>query len=62
MPGLWTSATEGAKFWLQMLTEIRNGGVQDVLITCVDGLKRFREAIQCSTQINAPGLAPRHDV
>lgn len=44
--GLWTSATEGAKFWLQILTEIRNRGVNDVLIVCVDGLKGFPEAIQ----------------
>lgn len=44
--GLWTSANEGAKFWLQILTEIRNRGVHDVLIACVDGLKGFPEAIQ----------------
>jgi putative transposase len=43
--GLWTNATEGAKFWLQILTEIRNRGVQDILIACVDGLKGFPEAI-----------------
>lgn len=44
--GLWTSATEGAKLWMQILTEIRNRGVQDILIACVDGLKGFPEAIQ----------------
>jgi putative transposase len=44
--GLWSSATEGAKFWLQILTEIRNRGVNDILIACVDGLKGFPEAIQ----------------
>jgi putative transposase len=43
--GLWTSATEGAKLWLQILTEIRNRGVADILIACVDGLKGFPEAI-----------------
>src|SRR5437763_5914501 len=43
--GLWTSATEGAKFWLQILTELRNRGVQDILVACVDGLKGFPEAI-----------------
>ena len=43
--GLWTSATEGAKFWLQILTEIRNRGVQDILIACVDGLRGFPDAI-----------------
>jgi putative transposase len=44
--GLWTSASEGAKFWLQILTEIRNRGVNEILIACVDGLKGFPEAIQ----------------
>lgn len=44
--GLWTSAAEGAKFWLQILTEIKNRGVQDIMIACVDGLKGFPEAIQ----------------
>jgi putative transposase len=40
--GLWTSANEGAKFWLQVLTEIKNRGVQDVFIACIDGLRGFR--------------------
>jgi putative transposase len=44
--GLWTSGNEGAKFWLQVLTEIRNRGVKDVFIACVDGLKGFPEAIE----------------
>lgn len=44
--GLWTSANEGAKFWLNVLTEIRNRGVQDIFIACVDGLKGFPEAIE----------------
>ena len=44
--GLWTSGNEGAKFWLQVLTEIRNRGVQDVFIACVDGLKGVPEAIE----------------
>lgn len=44
--GLWTSANEGAKFWLQVLTEIRNRGVKDVFIACVDGLKGFPDAIE----------------
>jgi putative transposase len=43
--GLWTSATEGAKLWLQILTELRNRGVQDILVACVDGLKGFPDAI-----------------
>ncbi len=44
--GLWTSAHEGAKFWLQVLTELRNRGVNDVFIASVDGLKGFPEAIE----------------
>lgn len=44
--GLWTSATEGAKFWLQVLTEVKNRGVKDVFIACVDGLKGFPQAIE----------------
>ncbi|WP_368564123.1 IS256 family transposase [Pseudoxanthomonas sp. UTMC 1351] len=43
--GLWISQHEGAKFWLQVLTEIKNRGVQDIHIACVDGLKGFPEAI-----------------
>lgn len=44
--GLWSSETEGAKFWLSVLTELQNRGVCDVLIACVDGLKGFPEAIE----------------
>src|SRR3954453_253547 len=44
--GLWTSANEGAKFWLQVLTDLRNRGVQDIYVACVDGLKGFPEAIE----------------
>lgn len=44
--GLWTSANEGAKFWLQVLTELKNRGVKDILIACVDGLKGFPQAIE----------------
>lgn len=40
------SAHEGAKFWLQVMTEMKNRGVQDVFIACVDGLKGFPEAIE----------------
>lgn len=43
--GLWISETEGAKFWLNVLTELQARGVQDILIACVDGLKGFPEAI-----------------
>ncbi len=44
--GLWLAQTEGAKFWLQVVTELRNRGVQDILIACVDGLKGFPDAIE----------------
>lgn len=43
--GLWIEQTEGARFWLRVLNERRNRGVQDVLIAVVDGLKGFPEAI-----------------
>jgi len=43
--GLWVSTTEGAKFWLMVLSELRNRGLKDILITCVDGLKGFPETI-----------------
>ena len=44
--GLWTGSTEGAKFWLGVLTELRNRGVKDVLIACIDGLKGFPQAVE----------------
>jgi len=44
--GLWLAQSEGAKFWLQVVTELRNRGVQDIFIACVDGLKGFPEAIE----------------
>ena len=44
--GMWLSENEGAKFWLSVLTELQNRGVQDILIACVDGLKGFPDAIQ----------------
>jgi len=44
--GLWTSSSEGAKFWLSILTELRHRGVKDIFIACVDGLKGFPQAIE----------------
>jgi len=44
--GMWLSENEGAKFWLSVLTELQNRGVEDILIACIDGLKGFPEAIQ----------------
>jgi transposase-like protein len=46
--GLWWQDTEGAKFWLAVLNDLRRRGVQDVLIACVDGLKGFPEAIEAA--------------
>ena len=42
---MWLSESEGAKFWLGVLTELQNRGVQDISIACVDGLKGFPDAI-----------------
>lgn len=44
--GLWIAQTEGAKFWLQVVTELKNRGITDIFIACVDGLKGFPEAIE----------------
>ena len=43
--GIWISETEGAKFWLSVLTELQNRGVEQILIACVDGLTGFPDAI-----------------
>lgn len=44
--GIWIAKTEGAKFWLKVVTELKNRGVNDIFIACVDGLKGFPEAIE----------------
>jgi putative transposase len=44
--GIWFQETEGAKFWMQILSELKQRGVNDILICCVDGLKGFPEAIE----------------
>ena len=44
--GLWLSVNEGSKFWLSILTELKNRGLEDILIVCIDGLKGFPEAIE----------------
>ena len=44
--GMWFQETEGAKFWMQVISELKQRGVQDILICCVDGLKGFPEAIE----------------
>jgi putative transposase len=44
--GLWIDESDGSNFWLGVLTELQNRGIEDILITCVDGLKGFPEAIE----------------
>ena len=44
--GMWISQNEGAKFWLNVLTELKNRGLEDIIIACVDGLTGFPEAIE----------------
>jgi putative transposase len=44
--GMWFQETEGAKFWMQVLTDLKQRGVQDILIACVDGLTGFPDAIE----------------
>ena len=44
--GLWIAQTEGAKFWLNVLTELKNRGLKDIFIACVDGLTGFPDAIE----------------
>jgi hypothetical protein len=44
--GMWVANSEGAKFWLHVLTELKNRGVRDIFIGCVDGLKGFPEAME----------------
>ena len=44
--GMWFQETEGAKFWMQVLTDLKQRGVRDILIACVDGLAGFPEAIE----------------
>jgi putative transposase len=44
--GLWISPTEGAKFWMGVISELRNRGLSDIFIACVDGLKGLPEALE----------------
>jgi transposase-like protein len=45
--GLWIAENEGAKFWMSVLTELKNRGLKDILIACMDGLTGFPEAVRC---------------
>jgi len=44
--GIWASDNEGAKFWMQIVTELKSRGIQDIFIACVDGLNGLPEAIE----------------
>lgn len=44
--GLWLANTEGAKFWMSVLTDIKNRGTEDILIACMDGLTGFSDAVK----------------
>jgi len=46
--GLYWGAAEGAKFWLSVLTEIKNRGLKDIFILCADGLKGLPEAVEAT--------------
>ena len=46
--GLWLAESEGAKFWLQVLTDLKNRGLNDIFVACVDGLAGFPEAIRAA--------------
>lgn len=46
--GLWLSQTEGAKFWLSCLTDLKNRGLRDIFVACIDGLSGFAEAIHAA--------------
>ena len=60
LPGLWMSENEGAKFWLNVLTELQNRGVSDIFIACVDGLKGFPDAITAVYPKTQPQLCIVH--
>jgi transposase-like protein len=55
--GLWIADNEGAKFWLSVMNELKNRGVQDVLIAVVDGLNGFPEAITAAFPESKPDCA-----
>jgi putative transposase len=46
--GLWVASSEGSKFWLSILTELKNRGVEDILFVCADGLTGFGKAIEAA--------------
>ena len=46
--GLWLAESEGAKFWLSCLTDLKNRGLRDIFVTCIDGLSGFAEAVHAA--------------
>jgi putative transposase len=60
--GMWAANSEGAKFWLHVLTELKNRGVRDIFIGCVDGLKGFPEAMETVFPATAVQLCLVHMV
>jgi putative transposase len=60
--GMWVANTEGAKFWLHVLTELKNRGVRDIFIGCVDGLKGFPEAMEAVFPVTQVQLCLVHMV
>jgi putative transposase len=60
--GLWPVHTEGAKFWLQVVTELKNRGAQYIFVACVDELKGFPEAIEAAFPQTAVQLCVVHMV
>lgn len=60
--GLYISENEGARFWLNVLAEVRNRGVRDIIIACIDGLKGFAEAIEAVFPATEVQLCVVHQV
>jgi len=60
--GVYLNDTEGAKFWLQVLTDLKNRGVKDILIASIDGLKGFPEAIEVTFEKTEVQLCIVHQV
>lgn len=59
---MYISRNEGANFWLSVLTDLQNRGVEDILIACIDGLKGFPEAIQSVYPNTAVQLCVVHQI
>ena len=60
--GMWIGENEGAKFWFKVCTELKNRGVKDILIACIDGLKGFPDAIKSVFPDTAVQLCIIHQI